>query len=71
MRNPETNPISLLMNTISNHYIGLIAFLVIATSCYLFIIDKTIPDALEKFAYIVLAFLFGTKVGEKKKKTEG
>ena len=62
MKNPKTNPFSVLMNTISHHYVGLIAVILVSTGCYLFISSGSIPTSLEKLIYIIVSFLFGTKV---------
>jgi ABC-type polysaccharide/polyol phosphate export permease len=68
MRNPKTNPISLLFEAIMKNHIGLIATIVVLTACIIWIQGKTVPNALQQLLIIIISFLFGTKVkqGEKK-----
>lgn len=67
MHNPKTNPASLLFNAIAKNHIGLIAFILISTTCDLWIVGKPVPDLLEKIDLIIIAFMFGSKVGNEKK----
>ena len=59
MKNPETNPFSLFFRAISQHYTGLIAIILILTSCALWFSQKEVPNSLENLTYIVVSFLFG------------
>lgn len=75
MKNPETNPFSLIINSISKHYTGVIACVLVATSCYIWIKGGTVPNALENLTFIVVSFLFGQKTANikdlnKQNKTE-
>jgi len=64
MKNPETNPFSLIFNTISKYYTGVIAIILVCTSCYIWIKGNVVPDALENLTFIVVSFLFGQKMAK-------
>lgn len=66
MRNPETNPISLFFQALMKNHIGLIATILILTSCYLWITGRNLPDLLEKLDLIIISFLVGSKIGSDK-----
>ncbi|ENO1231284.1 hypothetical protein R7Q48_06495 [Vibrio sp. 378] len=61
MRNPETNPFSLFFKAISENYTGIIAIILVGSACYLWLLEKTVPDALQNLILIVVSFLFGQK----------
>ena len=62
MKNPETNPFSLFFHSISKHYIGVIAVLLVGTTCYLWVSETTVPNALENLTLIIVSFLFGKSI---------
>lgn len=61
MHNPETNPFSLFFRTISENYAGLIAIALVGTCCYLWLMERAVPNLLENMSLIVVSFLFGSK----------
>ncbi|MAV31316.1 MAG: hypothetical protein CL866_02045 [Cycloclasticus sp.] len=61
MRNPETNPFSLFFKAISENYAGIIAIILVGSACFLWLQEKTVPDALQNLILIVVSFLFGQK----------
>jgi hypothetical protein len=63
MKNPETNPFSLIVKLISHHYAGLIAVILVGCTCYLWMVEKPVPEMLSNLTLIVVSFLFGKKVG--------
>lgn len=63
--NPETNFFSLLFDTIKKNHTGLIATILVLTSCYLWINEKEVPEALQTLLLIVVSFYFGTKTKTK------
>jgi len=67
MRNPETNPFSLFFKTISKHYSGVIAILLVTCTCYLWFCEKTVPSALENMTFVVISFLFGKNVSSRER----
>lgn len=65
MRNPQTNPFSLFFNALLKNHIGLIATIIVLTTCILWLTGQKVPDSLEKLNFIIISFLFGQKVSEK------
>ena len=61
MKNPETNPFSLFFKAISENYTGIIAIILVGSACYLWLLEKSVPDALQNLILIVVSFLFGHK----------
>lgn len=70
MKNPETNPFSLFFRTIANHYAGVIAITLVVCACYLWLMEKPVPNALENLALMVVSFLFGKDKGKNNKKDD-
>lgn len=70
MRNPETNPISLLFKAISQHYVGIIAILLVGTACYLWVDEKPVPVPLQNLSLMVVSFLFGRNSSKKNESDE-
>lgn len=64
MRNPETNPFSLFFKTISENYAGVIAIILVASACYLWLSEKTVPSTLENLTLMVVSFLFGKSIAK-------
>lgn len=64
MRNPKTNPFSLFFDAVMKNHIGLIATLIVITSCVLWIMGEEVPELLGQLLLIVISFLFGSKVGQ-------
>lgn len=63
MKNPETNPFSLIVKLVSHHYAGLIAVALVGCTCYLWMVEKPVPEMLSNLTLIVVSFLFGKKAG--------
>lgn len=70
MKNPETNPFSLFFRTISEHYAGLIAITLVGTCCYLWLVERPVPNVLENLSLIVVSFLFGSNSASNKNDTK-
>lgn len=71
MKNPETNPISLFFKTVAENYGNLIAVMLIATTCFLWLTEKPVPEELKIITLVVVSFLFGrtsAKRGNSEKK---
>jgi hypothetical protein len=67
MKNPETNPFSLFFKTISRHYSGVIAIILVGSACYLWLAEKPVPGTLENLTLMVVSFLFGKSIGRNEK----
>jgi biotin transporter BioY len=63
MKSPETNPFSLVFRAVAHHYIGVIAVLLISTTCVMWFLEKPVPEALQTLDFMIVSFLFGAKVG--------
>lgn len=70
MKNPETNPFSLFFKAIAEHYSGLIAVMLVTTTCFLWLAEKPVPEELKNITLMVVSFLFGRKVTFRKHDAE-
>lgn len=70
MKNPETNPISLFFKTITNNCSGLIAVMLVGTTCFLWLTHNPVPEELKNITLIIISFLFGRNVTLKSLKTK-
>ncbi|MGD0597104.1 MAG: hypothetical protein ABSA64_06225 [Sedimentisphaerales bacterium] len=69
MNNPETNPFSLFFKAIAKNYSGLIAVMLVGTTCFLWLKNTTVPEELKNITLMVVSFLFGRGTSWKKTKT--
>lgn len=66
MKNPKTNPISLIFEFFSQKYVEVIALSLTFTACYLWIEGREVPKLLENLLLVVIGAYFGGKINHSK-----